>query len=86
MIRDRLIELVNLEPSERLKYSKFAELTGLKRETVKNIYRGNQRINEEHIEAICNAFPQFKYWFVFGEEQPKIGQVSPSTEKIPTTG
>ncbi|WP_299776379.1 helix-turn-helix transcriptional regulator [uncultured Pseudoteredinibacter sp.] len=75
-----------MESSERLRFSKFAEKTGLSRDIIKNLYHGKQRFNEEHIEAICSTFPTFRYWFVFGEEAPEIGQVSPSTEKIPTTG
>lgn len=84
MIRERLIVLVNETTNERTKHKDFSDLTGLKRTVVKSLLDGKQRVNEEHIEAICTAFPKYKMWFVFGEVYPDIGQVSPDIEKITT--
>ncbi len=78
---ERLIVLVDWYASnDRKKFADFAEKTGIKRDTVKNLYHANQKINHEHIEAICNAFPEFKMWLVFGEVHPELGQVSPEIE------
>lgn len=81
-MRQRLIELLNRFTNERTKYKEFEELTGIKRTAVKALYEGRQRFNEEHIEAICAAFPQYKIWFVFGETHPEIGQISPELEQV----
>ena len=62
-------------------HKEFSELSGLERKKVKNLLDGNQRFNEEHIELITNAYPQFKMWFVFGETHPEIGQISPELEE-----
>jgi len=80
MMRERFIELVNCSAEERTKYKDLEELTGIKRATLKALYEGRQRFNEEHIAAISSAFPQFKMWFVFGEVYPELGQVSPKIE------
>jgi hypothetical protein len=84
MIRERLIVLVNDTTNERTKHKDFSDLTGLKRTVVKSLLDGKQRINEEHIDAICSAFPKYKIWFVFGDVYPEIGQVSPELEKTTT--
>ncbi|MBU3068787.1 helix-turn-helix domain-containing protein [Aestuariicella sp. G3-2] len=81
MIKDRLIELIDREcPNERTKNKDFEQKTGIKKETVRAICNNRQRINEEHIQAIAAAFPEYKHWLVFGEELPEVGQISPMTK------
>lgn len=78
MKKERLIVLIDsLGEPERKKYVAFSELTGIKKDTLKNLCRGQQRFNDEHLEAIAECFPQFKLWFAFGETAPEIGQISP---------
>lgn len=82
MKAERLIALINsLGESERKKYVKFAEMTGIKKDTLRNLCREQQRFNDEHLEAISEAFPQYKMWFAFGETHPEIGQISPELEE-----
>ena len=80
MMRERFTILVDATTDEQSKHRDFEELTGLKRNTVKNLLDGKQRFNEEHIEVVSAAFPAYKYWLVFGEESPKIGQFSPMSK------
>jgi len=81
MTPERLIVLINgLGESDRKKYVAFSNLTGIKKDTLRNLCRGQQRFNDEHLAAIAEAFPQYKYWFAFGEAAPEIGQVSPELE------
>jgi len=80
MMHERFIELVNRFTEERTKYKDLEELTGIKRSTLKALFEGRQRFNEEHICAISKAFPQYKMWFVFGETHPELGQISPELE------
>ncbi|MBB6523837.1 helix-turn-helix domain-containing protein [Pseudoteredinibacter isoporae] len=87
MIASRLIALINVTcPNERTKYKDFSEATGIKKETIRALCNERQKFNTDHLQAIGDAFPQYKHWLVFGEELPKSGQISPLTEKIPTTG
>lgn len=82
MIEDRLIALINNEcPEERTRYKDFAEKTGIKKETLRAICNQKQRVNAEHIEAIASTFPQYKFWFVFDEVHPEIGQISPELDQ-----
>lgn len=78
MKKERLIELIDsLGLSERQKYVAFSDITGIKKDTLKNLCRGQQRFNDEHLEAIAKAYPEYKMWFAFGETIPEIGQISP---------
>jgi len=78
MIRDRLIELFNvLEVSSR----DMEKATGIDRNKWSNIRGGKQRANEEHIEAVCDVYPQFALWIVSGRTIPEAGQISPEIEK-----
>lgn len=82
MIKDRLIGLVNhCASSERLRYKEFEEITQIPKSTVRAMCDGRQKVNTDHLEAIADAFPQFKMWLAFGETYPEIGQVSPEIEQ-----
>ena len=82
MNSERLIALIDsLGEAERRKYVVFSELTGIKKDTLKNLCRGQQRFNDEHLEAISKAYPQYKIWFAFGETYPELGQISPELEE-----
>lgn len=83
MISDRLIVLINwYGTSPRKKFTEFSEKTGLESKTLKNLFHKQQRVNEEHIDAICKAFPEYKHWLVFGETDPEKGQISPELEDV----
>ena len=82
MMNDRLIALIDfLATSDRKKFTEFSEKTGIEPKHLKNLYHKRQRINQDHITAICTAYPQYKYWLVFGEVQPDLGQISPDLEE-----
>lgn len=82
MMKERLIVLVNQSAtSQRTKNKEFGELTGIKKETVRALADGRQKFNEDYIQAITEAFPQYKMWFAFGETYPEIGQLSPDLEE-----
>ncbi len=77
MIKDRMIELFNvLEVSSR----DMERSTGIDRNKWSNIRGGKQRVNEDHIEAICKIYPQFAYWLTTGKTIPEAGQISPEIE------
>jgi len=81
MTPERLIELIDSQGhSDRKKYVEMEKLTGIKKETIKNLCRSHQKFNNEHLEAFAEAFPQYKMWFAFGEVYPEIGQISPALE------
>ena len=83
MKKERLIALIDsMGEVDKRKYVAFAELTGIKKDTLKNLCFGKQRFNDEHLDAITNEFPQYKMWFAFGETYPEIGQISPEIEDI----
>ena len=83
MKKERLIALIDsLGESDRKKYVAFAEITGIKKDTLRNLCRGQQRFNDEHLEAIANVYPQYKMWFAFGETHPEIGQISPALDQV----
>ncbi|MEZ5524585.1 MAG: hypothetical protein R3E62_06395 [Pseudomonadales bacterium] len=56
---------------------KLGELTRIDKDTWNNIKFGKQKANEEHIEEMCNALPEFKMWIGCGMTKPENGQFSP---------
>ncbi len=57
--------------------NRMESLTGIDRDTWRNIRYGKQKVNEDHIEAACNAFPQFRLWLETGRTDPESGQIAP---------
>ncbi|MGY8872261.1 MAG: hypothetical protein ACKVJE_17630 [Pseudomonadales bacterium] len=85
MIRENLIALIDgIGSSEKKRFSEFAEMTGIKSPTIKQFYHGNQKLNNEQLDLINKAFPQYVYWLATGDTIPESGQISPELEKITT--
>jgi len=78
MIRDRIIELFD---SLELTSKKMEEMTGIDRYKWGNIRGRKQKVNEDYLEAINQAFPQYSYWIMTGKTIPEAGQISPEIEK-----
>ncbi len=55
--------------------------TGIKSTTWANVRNGKSRINEDHLEAVINLWPEYTYWITTGETIPEAGQISPEIEK-----
>lgn len=72
-----------LEVFERSGFS-YRELelrTGIDRYRWQNlINKEGQKVTEEHLAAIEQVWPEYKYWIVFGETCPERGQISPELE------
>lgn len=82
MIRENLIVLIDFYgSSERKRFSEFAEKTGINRDTLKQIYHGNQKLNNEQLDQISSAFPEYRFWMISGETMPTAGQISPKLEE-----
>ncbi|MBE0471336.1 MAG: helix-turn-helix transcriptional regulator [Methyloprofundus sp.] len=79
MIAERIEKI---RKAEKLSRRKLEEKTGIADYTWQAISTGKQIPNEEHIKAISNLWPQYKYWMVFGETMPEIGQISPELDEI----
>ena len=75
---DRLKEVTK---SEGLTREDLAEKIGVRYTRINNVMNGRGNIKSEEIELIGKAFPNFKYWLVFGEELPEAGQISPMTKR-----
>jgi len=58
------------------------EATGIRDSTWQSVEIGRQKANTDHIEALEKLWPEYKYWIVFGETAPEIGQISPEIEDI----
>lgn len=64
-IRERLKEVMDTRnPLKRFK--EMEELCGFSSATWNNIYHGKQKANEEHIDAVLKAFPQYRVWLGSG--------------------
>lgn len=59
-------------------------VTGVRSDVWKTIVRGTQRVNEDHINGIANAYPEYVYGIVTGQTLPEVGQISPHEEQKST--
>lgn len=81
MMYERLIVIVNhAASSDKTRYKEFEEKTGIPKSTVRAICDGRQKLNENHIQAVVSAFPQFAYWLTTGDTILQAGQISPEQE------
>lgn len=78
MMRDRIIELFD---ALELTSKKMEEITGIDRYKWGNIRGRKQKVNEDYLEALNEAFPEFSYWIMTGKTIPEAGQISPEMEK-----
>ncbi|PAU65018.1 DNA-binding protein [Pseudomonas sp. PIC25] len=78
MIRDRLIAIWD---SQGLSATDLEKLTGIDRSNWYSLRNGRRRANEDDIQGIAKAFPQFAYWLTTGLTAPEIGQISPEQEQ-----
>lgn len=78
---ERIKELIDIKgTSDRKKYREMEAVTGVRSDVWKTIVRGTQRVNEDHINGIANAYPEYVYWIVTGQTLPEVGQISPHEE------
>ncbi len=77
-IRDRVIEVLR---KSKLSTTSLEKETGIDRYIWANLKKKNQRVNEDHMEAINKLFPQFTYWIQTGKTIPEAGQISPDVEE-----
>jgi len=56
-------------------------VTGIDRYKWGNIRGRKQKVNEDYLEALNQAFPQFSYWIMTGQTIPEAGQISPEMDK-----
>lgn len=78
MIRDRILELVVFFD---LSNKDLESISNISSHKWGNLKTGKQRANEDHIEAIINAYPEYAYWLATGKTSPEIGQISPELEE-----
>ncbi len=57
--------------------NRLEDKTGIDRDTWRNIRYAKQKVNEDHITAVCEAFPEYRLWVETGNTAPDAGQVSP---------
>jgi hypothetical protein len=74
MIKDRVLEILK----KRGMPNRLHRETGIDRDTWNSIKYGRQKINEEHLEALYNVFPDYKTWLATGLIFPDDGQINPS--------
>jgi len=78
MIRERLISVIE---KSGFNNEELEQKTGITATKWGNLRTRKQRVNEDHIKAIEQLFPEYKYWIVFGETLPEAGQISPELEE-----
>lgn len=77
-MRDRIKKLLkelNIEIDRN-----FAEKTGISIFRWNNYLTGKQRLNEDHIKAIYENWPEYLWWVITGESIPEIGFWEPGKE------
>ena len=57
--------------------NKLESMTGIDRDTWRNVRYAKQKVNEDHITAVCEAFPEYRLWVETGHTAPDKGQICP---------
>lgn len=81
-MRERIQQIIEWSTDGHRKFKHFEELTGISAQKWQNLGQGKQRANDEMIEAIGKAFPQYAYWLVTGKTDEAHGHVSPILERL----
>lgn len=61
--------------------TKLENKTGIRSTTWQNVRYDKQKVNEDHIVALCNAFPEYRLWIETGRTEPGAGQIAPETKE-----
>lgn len=80
-IRERIKEVIDTRTPVK-RFREMEELCGFSAATWNNVFHGKQKANQEHIEALGKAFPQYAYWLVTGLTDEVHGHTSPVLERI----
>ncbi|CAA0100674.1 Uncharacterised protein [BD1-7 clade bacterium] len=78
-IVERLKLLLKAKKVSRPKLGKMTHVSAERWASVVN-RKVNVRIDE--ILEVCELWPMYRHWLIFGEELPESGQISPITEAI----
>lgn len=78
-MRDRIRKL---RTHLTLSRTEFEQQTGVPAKTWENVENGLQKVNEDHLNAVTNRWPQYAYWLLTGKTLPDAGQISPELEEI----
>lgn len=81
-MKDRIVEIIEHVTDPHRKFKQFEELTGIGARKWQNLAQGKQRANDEMLEAIGKAFPQYAYWLVTGKTDEEHGHTSPILDRI----
>jgi transcriptional regulator with XRE-family HTH domain len=76
--KDRLREVVEYEGLTR---KQLSEITGIKKDRWDNIFKGLTEPRISELEALSSIMPEYKLYLAFGDEEPRIGQLSPVTKR-----
>jgi hypothetical protein len=81
-MRERILEIIDHVTESHRKFKNFEEKTGISARRWQAVTQGVQRANDEMIEAIGVAFPQYAYWLVTGKTDEEHGHTSPILDRI----
>ncbi len=77
-MKERLIKLIEISG---LSTKQLEERTDINRYKWGNVKNTKQRINENHIKAAVELWPEYAYWLTTGKTIPEAGQISPEIEE-----
>jgi hypothetical protein len=81
MLADRLIQIVEAETDQKIRFKTLEEITGISKDSWIAVMRKRQRPTVEMIEAIARQWPDYAYWLACGATEPERGHIAPKTYK-----
>lgn len=77
-ISNRAREFINLHQKS---YKFFEEVTGIRQSRWRDLQHGKAKyLQSDMLEALCNTWPEYAYWFVTGKAKAEQGQSKPFQE------
>ncbi len=82
MLLSRLIKIVDHRMPRHGAFSELEARTGISARAWAHVYNQRTKAGSEHLEKLCELFPEYTLWLMTGQVSPEAGQTSPELEQL----
>jgi transcriptional regulator with XRE-family HTH domain len=74
-----ILRIKTLLKAKQLKVDDLAMKTNIAYSRWANVLSGKAKLRHVEVEALGNAYPEYKLWLAYGDTLPQVGQISPNS-------
>lgn len=79
---ERLIKVIDYRYPKRGAFTQLAKESGISSNMWSHIYHGRVKPHGEHLEHICQRFPEYSLWLMTEQTNAAAGQSSPDLDQL----